>query len=213
MDWGNLFKDTGSIVGPLILQNAPTIGGLLGGLIPFPGGALIGEELGGFIAKQFAVPNTAQDIANAIAATPNDIAAQKLQAAEAEAVAKWPALAQIAVANAQSNSAQSESINQTMRAELAAGQSWWTWRNLYGYSVGIEATATSWVILYGIVFAPQVFTNIASSFNFFMTWYGMRFGLLGYIHNGASNEKIAAVTGEAPSIVKSIVNAVTGKKK
>lgn len=213
MDWGNLFKDTGSIVGPLILQNAPTIGGLLGGLIPFPGGSLIGQELGGLIAKQFAVPNTAQDIANAIAASPTDIAVQKLQAAEAEAVAKWPALAQIAVANAQSNSAQSDSINQTMRAELVAGQSWYSWRNLYGYSVGIEATATSWVILYGIVFAPQVFTNIASSFNFFMTWYGMRFGLLGYIHNGASNEKIAAVTGESPGIVKTIVNAVTGKKK
>lgn len=213
MDWGNLFKDTGSIVGPLILQNAPTIGGLLGGLIPIPGGALIGQELGSLLANQFGVPNTATDIANAIAASPTDIAAQKIQAAEAEAVAKWPALAQIAVANAQSNTAQSQSINETMRAELAAGQSWYTWRNLYGYSVGIEATATSWVILYGIVFAPQVFTNIANSFNFFMTWYGMRFGLLGYIHNGASNEKIAAVTGEVPGVVKSIVNAVTGKKK
>lgn len=213
MDWGNVFKDTGSIIGPLILQNAPTIGGLLGGLIPFPGGAMMGEALGGIVAKQFGVPNTPEAIGNAIAAAPTDVAVQKLQAAEAEAVAKWPALAQIAVANAQSNTAQADSINQTMRAELAGGQSWWSWRNLYGYSVGIEATATSWVILYGIVFAPQVFTNISSSFNFFMTWYGMRFGLLGYIHNGASNEKIAAVTGEAPSMVKSIVNAVTGKKK
>jgi hypothetical protein len=152
-------------------------------------------------------------VSNAIAATPTDLAAQKIQAAEAEAVARWPALAQIAVANAQSNAAQSDSINQTMRAELAAGQSWWTWRNLYGYSVGVEATATSWVILYALVFAPSIFKNIADSFNFFMTWYGMRFGLLGYIHNGASNEKIAAVTGEAPSMIKNIVNAVTGKKK
>lgn len=213
MDWGNIFKDTGSIVGPLILQNAPTIGGLLGGLIPFPGGSLIGEELGGFIAKQFGVPNTAEAIANAVAASPTDVAVQKLQAAEAEAVAKWPALAQIAVANAQSNSAQSESINQTMRAELVSGQSWYAWRNLYGYSVGLEATATSWVILYGLAWNPQIMQNIINSYTFFLAWYSLRFGLLGYIHNGASNEKIAAVTGEVPGVVKSIVNAVTGKKK
>jgi hypothetical protein len=213
MDWGNLFKDTGSIVGPLILQNAPTIGGILGGLIPIPGGAIAGEALGEFLAKQFGTVNTPDAIANAIAATPTDIAAQKIQAAEAEAVAKWPALAQIAVANAQSNAAQSESVNSTMRAELVSGQSWWAWRNLYGYSVGLEATATSWVILYGLAFNGQIMQNIINSYTFFLAWYSLRFGLLGYIHNGASNEKIAAVTGEVPGVVKSIVNAVTGKKK
>lgn len=213
MDWGNLFKDTGSIVGPLILQNAPTIGGLLGGLIPFPGGSLIGQELGGLIAKQFAVPNTAQDIANAVAATPTDVATQKLQAAEAEAVAKWPALAQIAVANAQGNSAQSQAINATMQAEVAKGQPWYHWRNLYGYSVVADVGSISPVFLYSVVMDAAMFNRFIAASSWLITWYTLRFGLLGFIQNATSNEKIAAVTGEAPSIVKTIVNAVTGKKK
>lgn len=206
MDW----KD---VVGPLITASAPTIGSLLGGLIPIPGGSLIGQELGKIIAGQFGVEPTPEAVNNAIQNSPSDVAAAKLQAAEAEAVAKWPALAQIAQARYESNAKQSDSINATMRAELAAGQVWWSWRNLYGYSVGVEATATSWVVLYALVFNPSIVKNIMDSFGFFMSWYGMRFGLLGYIHNGASNEKIAAATGETPGIIQNVVKAITGKKK
>lgn len=204
MDW--------QTVGRLAAGAAPTLGGLLGGLIPLPGGALIGESLGQIIASQFGVEATPEAVGKAIQNSSPEVVQQKLSAAEAEAVAKWPALAQIAQAYAESNSKQSDAINQTMRAELASGQVWWSWRNLYGYSVGLEASLTSLVVLYGLVFQPVIFKNIAESFNFFITWYGMRFGLLGYIHNGASNEKIAAVTGEAPSVVKTIVKAITGKR-
>lgn len=205
MNWNDVAK----AAGPLLIQSAPTIGSLLGGLIPLPGGSLIGSELGSMLANSFGVPNTPEAVSTAIASDPN--AEVKLAAVEAQASAKWPALAQIAQAQFQSNASESESINSTMRQELAAGQRWWAWRNLYGYSVGFEATATSWVILYGLVFKPQLFSSISQSFGFFLSWYGMRFGLLGYIHNGASNEKIAAVTGEAPSIIKSLVKAVKGK--
>jgi hypothetical protein len=62
-----------------------------------------------------------------------------------------------------------------------------------------------------LVFNPAIFQNVSASLSFFLSWYGMRFGLLGYIHNGASNEKIAAVTGEAPSIIKTVVKAIKGK--
>jgi hypothetical protein len=82
---------------------------------------------------------------------------------------------------------------------------------LYGYSVGIEATATSWVVLYALMFNPAIYKNVSDSLSFFLSWYGMRFGLLGYIHNGASNEKIAAVTGETPSVLKNVVKAIRGK--
>lgn len=202
MDW----KD---IAGPLIQTAAPTLGGILGGFIPFPGGALIGQELGQIIANQFGVDATPEAVNKAIQNAPSDVAAAKLQAAEAEAAAKWPAIAAIAQANAADRTAQSQAINAQMAKELANGQPWYAWRNLWGYSVGIEATATSWVVLYGLVFAPQVFTNIANSFGFFMSWYGMRLGLLGYIHNGASNEKIAAVTGQVPGVINGLVKAIT----
>jgi hypothetical protein len=202
MDWGE--------VGKLIAPMAPTIGSVLGGLIPFPGGSMAGQVVGQMVASALGVDNTPEAVHSAIQADPAGAAA-KISAAEAEATAKWPALAEMAKARFAANSSESDSINSTMRAELAAGQPWWHWRNLYGYSVGLEATATSWVILYSLVFEPKVFVHVSESLSFFLSWYGMRFGLLGYIHNQTSNEKIAAVTGEAPSAVKSIVKAIRGK--
>lgn len=207
MDW----KSFGDIVGPILINNAPTIGGVLGGFIPLTGGSLIGETMGKILADQFGVPPGDPNVlANAIQNDPN--AAAKISAAEAEATAKWPALAEIAKANAESNAKQSGEINATMRAELARGFPWWAWRNLYGYSVAMEATATSWVILYALVIEPKLFSNVSGALPFFLSWYGLRFGLLGYIHNQGTQEKIAAATGQQPEgIVKTIVKAVKGK--
>lgn len=202
MDW----SDVGKILGPM----APTIGGILGGLVPIPLGSAIGTEAGQILANALGVPNDPNAVGAAINSDPT--AAQKIAAAETEAAAKWAALATMAQARFQANSAEAESINATMRAELASGQKWYAWRNLYGYSVGVEATATSWVILYSLVFNPAVFANVSASLSFFLSWYGMRFGLLGYIHNQSTQEKVAAATGQPPEgIVKTIVRAVKGK--
>jgi hypothetical protein len=43
MDWSALV--------PLLANSAPTIGGLLGGLIPFPGGAVLGTVAGKVLAE------------------------------------------------------------------------------------------------------------------------------------------------------------------
>src|SRR5262245_66449650 len=102
MDW----NDLGRVVGPILAQNAPTIGGVLGGLIPIPGGSLIGSTMGSILADQFGVPNTPNDVAKAIVSDPD--AAAKITAAETAAAAKWPALAEIAKANAASNAAQAD---------------------------------------------------------------------------------------------------------
>lgn len=205
MDWK-------TIVGPLLRTSAPTIGSILGGFIPFPGGSFIGQELGTIIARQFGADPTPEAVNTAIQNTPSDIAAQKLQAAEAEALAKWPALAQIAQAEAGDRTAQSQAINATMQAEVAKGQPWYAWRNLWGYSVMIECGAVGCIILKDLATGNAVgVTAFLNATSFFYTWYGMRIGVLGYIFRGASNEKIAAVTGESPSVVKQIIKAVTKK--
>ena len=202
MDW----NDVGKFVGPILSANAPTIGGIIGGLIPIPGGSLIGEEAGRILANALGVPPTPDAVVGAIQGDPN--AAAKITAAETEAAAKWPALAQIAAENAK----QSDSINSTMRSELAAGQKWWSWRNIYGYTVGFETAMFSQILAYGIIFDSKVMANITASFSFLIPWYSLRFGLLGYIHNQSSQEKIAAVTGQQPDgMVKSIIKAVKSK--
>lgn len=203
MDWSG-------IVGPLLKSAAPTLGSILGGFIPLPGGSIIGEQIGKIIANQFGVDATPEAVSSAIQMSPSDVAAQKLQAAEAEALAKWPALAQIAQAEAQDRSAQSVAINATMTAEVAKGQPWYAWRNIWGYSVTVECTAV------GVIIIEALFTGDAKGVNvflgassFFYTWYGMRIGVLGYIFRGSSNEKVAAVTGEVPGVVGQIIKAVT----
>lgn len=202
MDW--------TAVGKLVLPMAPTIGSILGGLIPIPGGSLIGQEAGQMLAQALGVPNDPTAIGAALGSDPN--AAAKIQAAESEASAKWSALAQIAQAQFQSNSSQADSINQTMRSELAAGQKWYAWRNLYGYSVTYEVAVASNIIFYAILFDHSALKAVQDSFNFFLSWYTLRFGLLGYLHNQATNEKVAAVTGQAPAgLAASIVRAVRGK--
>ena len=58
MDW--------SALSPLIANAAPTIGGLLGGLIPFPGGAILGEVAGKVLAESLGVPPTPDAVNTAI---------------------------------------------------------------------------------------------------------------------------------------------------
>lgn len=207
MNW----EDVAKSLGPVLAGAAPTIGGLLGNvLLPGLGGSL-GSAAGQILADKFGVPATPEAVQKAIVNAPADVALAKVQAAEAEAVAKWPALAQIATANAQSDTLQAQTINETMRAELAKGQSWWTWRNLYGYSVTLEVAALFPLFMISILFLPEVFLRFMSASTWLTGWYTLRFGLLGFIHSGASNEKIAAVTGEQPSVVKAVIAAV--KKK
>lgn len=58
MDW--------SALTPLIAGAAPTIGGLLGGLIPFPGGAILGQVAGKVLAEALGVPPTPEAVKEAI---------------------------------------------------------------------------------------------------------------------------------------------------
>ncbi len=205
MDW----KD---IVGPLVQSAAPTLGSIIGGFVPIPGGSFIGEQLGKIIAGQFGVEATPDAVNTAIQNSPSDVATAKLQAAEAEALAKWPALASIAQADAQDRTGQSQAINATMQAEVAKGQPWYAWRNLWGYSVAAECTGVGIIIITSLWEGEAKSVNLfLSASGFFYTWYGMRIGVLGYIFRGASQEKIAAVTGEAPNVIGNIIKAVRGK--
>lgn len=128
MEWSDLAK----IVAPL----APTLGGILGGFIPFPGGGIAGQAVGALIAKQFGVDPTPEAVAQAIKTTDNDVAIARLNAAAEEAKAKWPSLARMeeAMANA------TLGVNETMRAEI--GREHWFfngWRPLSGWLFNIFA--------------------------------------------------------------------------
>lgn len=74
MDWSALV--------PLVASAAPTIGGLLGGLIPFPGGAILGQVAGKVLAEALGVPTTPEAVNTAI--TTGDPAVIQAKLSEAE---------------------------------------------------------------------------------------------------------------------------------
>jgi hypothetical protein len=78
MDWSALV--------PLLANSAPTIGGLLGGLIPFPGGAVLGTVDGKVLAEELGVAPTPAAVNAAILAGDPATVQQRLTDAEAKMI-------------------------------------------------------------------------------------------------------------------------------
>lgn len=205
MDW----KDIARLVVPF----APTVGKILGGFIPFPGGAILGEWAGKALADALGVPNTPDAIGNAIQNTPGDELQARLQPVEQDASAKWDAMARIAEAEAKDRTAQSQAINETERAEVAAGVSWWHWRHLIGYLVLLYGLQQIAIITAAAFFPTRGInaTDAAALFNATTVFTGGLFALLGYIAQDTTKKVTTAITGEhAPSMTDNIVKAVKG---
>jgi hypothetical protein len=66
------------------LPAAPTIGGLLGGLIPFPGGAILGQVAGKVLAEALGVPPTPEAVHAAITTGDPATVSAALAAADAK---------------------------------------------------------------------------------------------------------------------------------
>lgn len=197
MDWKDL-------AGPLVQIGAPTLGKIVGGLIPIPGGALIGETIGRTVAGALGVEATPSAVNDAIAADPAG-ASEKLAAAESAEAARWAALAEIAKADA----AQASVINETIRSEIGR-VSWWHWRHLNGYVVMCAGGA---IVASGMT---AVFTGFASEFVMVLNatvavYLGMA-ALNGYVARDTTQRTTAAATGTpVDGLVKAAVKAVRGK--
>jgi hypothetical protein len=76
MDW--------SALTPLLANAAPTIGGILGGLIPFPGGAILGTVAGKVLAEALGVPPTPEAVNTAITTGDPERVNAALEAAESK---------------------------------------------------------------------------------------------------------------------------------
>lgn len=198
MDWKDL-------AGSLARAGAPIIGTALGG----PLGGMIGGAIGNVVANALGVEPTPEAVGTAINTLPPEALTAKLSAAEAEAQAKWPALAEIAKYEAADRTAQSEAINLTMRQELKT-VGFWHWRHLLGYAVLYQTllftTLAGYLLLMGSPDRIQLFIAMLGAS---VVPMGGVYALLGYVAKSNSDMKIAAVTGEAPpSITKTIAKAV-----
>lgn len=204
-DW----KDIAALVSPF----APTAGKILGGMIPFPGGAMMGEMVGNMIARQFNVEPTPEAVREAIVSNPAHVTAGNLANVEEEA-GKWAAMAQIVQAEAGDRTAQSQAVNETMRQEIAR-VSWWHWRHLMGYSTLVWSMGLFVVVMKALwyidIAAINAFTQVLGPIVLIL---GILAGLNGFVAQTTSSLKEAAITGlPKNSALGKVVEVVTTRRK
>jgi hypothetical protein len=202
MDWK-------SIGGALIRAGAPAIGGAILG----PLGKTLGGALGNIVADALGVEATPEAVNAAIENTPPAELQAKLAAAESEAAAKWSALAEMAKAEAEDRTNQSRAINQTMRAEL--GQvSWYHWRHMVGYGflgwAVVPLPIITWHMASGNI---TVMNAVIAGLVSLIPYVAIIAGVLGYVAQDTTRQKITAATGEAAPTLTDTVKAALGKKK
>jgi hypothetical protein len=197
-DW----TDVAKAVAPL----APTLGGVLGGFIPFPGASLAGQALGSLIAKQFGVEPTPDAVHAAVTTSPNELAIAKLNAATDEARAQYPAWAQVEAAMAHLSEVQVTQVNETMRAELQA-EGWFKtgWRPSNGWVLGYENLGIGTMLLYGLWQAgfyrdTTMIDAMTRSWPLIVAVLGIPAAVVGIVAWKRGDEKIAGVAGMVPTL-------------
>ncbi len=206
------------IVGPVLRTAAPTLAKGLLGQIPVIGplavqfgGQAIDDAIGGLIASALGVEATPEAVNNAIQTLPSDAVAAKLQEVQAEAEAKWPALAQIAVAEEETARTQivttAESIKQEVLATTELPESKWRtvilimnglWRPLFALELLVECSflffGGMFVFLHAMI--ENDFKDIDATIKLMpvitilvLPYLAARFGILGYHMNLRTREK------------------------
>lgn len=191
------------LAGPLIKLGAPTIGTALGG----PLGGVIGNVVGDILGSALNVPATPEAVGNAINAIPAPELHDKLAAADANALEKYPALAEADIAARSQNAADTQA---TMRAELASGdrvQRWW--RPIYALELTAECAAVWSIALYDLILGDgKIALLLAQNAGLLMTYWAARFAVLGVYVQGRTREKEAAITGQlVPTIVEQLAKS------
>lgn len=195
MDW----RDVAKVIAPL----APTVGNVLGGFIPFPGGSLIGQALGSFIAGQFGVEPTPDAVHGAIVGNPNEVVIAKLNAAAEEAKAKWAAGTETERAWAHALETGLAQVNETMRAELAHEHWFFTgWRPAIGWVFAFIAACFGVMLTFAGAIAawrsPDALKALNDAWPLFAAYFGVLGLVVGVYIPSRSIEKRAAIESGAP---------------
>jgi hypothetical protein len=222
MDWSSLGPTLAKFAVPAI-KVAITAGV---GAIPVVGGfaaPFVADAVGNMIAQAFGSAATPAAVVAAIEAVPPEEAAAKLATVEAEAVAKWPALAQIAAAEEKTAQVQIAATSETIKAEIASSETlppgfWRTtivvanagWRPLFAMEFLFECAYLFFGVITAIIWA--IATNRGADIDalvklmpvwtvLVLPYLAARFGLIGYHMNLRTRDKesmTAAVTDSKP---------------
>lgn len=190
----------------LARMGLPVLGRALGGSIPVIGpviGSKIGENIGevvaDLIASKLGVDPTPSAVSNAIERGKTSEVMQELKAAQADAIAKYPALAQIADAETRGEvevaKVNQEAYLNILKMEMAHNDPRLTfYRTLINWSVAVQ------MIIFGVTLNWAVFTggdlldNLVKCFELLTWWIGMNLSIVGVHYFTRGKERVAAVT-------------------
>lgn len=174
MDW----KDVGKVIAPL----APTLGGILGGLIPFPGGALVGTALGNIIARQFGVEPTPQSVNDALARMSHEEKLAALQAATERARIEVQGFVEAERQYFETLRAAIGETGKTMREEVKPENRHWFftgWRPAAGWVFVVHAALFGCVLLYATVWDGPLLVRVDSAWKIYTAFFGTLAAMVG----------------------------------
>jgi hypothetical protein len=189
MDW----KDIGKIVAPI----APVAGSILGGLLPIPGGSLIGEKFGQLIAGAFGVAPTPQAVSDAIANSKEETVRANITAATEQARIQIEGFVALEQAHLRAVEAGLHETGATMRAENEQRHWFYTgWRPMIGwvfmlfaFSFGVMLTiAAAWAAVKQDGKALQI---LSDAWPIFLSYFGVLGLMVGVYIPSRSFEKKA----------------------
>lgn len=198
MDW--------SAVVPVVASLAPMAGSILGGLIPFPGGSIIGQKFGEVIAKQFGLPATATatQLNEAIATAGEETARAKINAAMEQARAEIAGFVAIEQAYLHAVETGIQQTGETMRLEIGHEHWFYTgWRPAIGWIFVLFALSFG-TMLTAAAAAAAFFSNgkpldiLTNSWPIFLVYFSTLGLMVGVYIPSRSMEKKTTIENSIP---------------
>lgn len=197
MDWIGVAK----LIAPL----APTLGGILGGLIPFPGAGLAGQAIGNVIARQLGVEPTPQAVSDALARMSHEEKLAALQAATERARIEVQGFVEVEKQYFETLRGAIGETGQTMREEMRPENRHWFytgWRPAAGWIFDFFAVLfgiiLAWATLIAIGGKPDTLKILVDAWPLYASYFGILAAMVGVYVIGRSQEKAKAIEVAAP---------------
>ena len=200
MDW--------KTIAPLVGAVAPLAGSILGGLIPFPGGSIIGEKLGKIIAGQLGVAPTPEAVSEKLATATEETKRTAITAALDKSRAEIDGFVAYERAVLEAQVKNLADVNATIRGEAenrAKYKEHWFftgWRPAFGWcfivvwsAFGVMLTAVTAKAAWA---SPDPLTTLKDAWQLFAAYFVPGAAVLGVLIPARSIEKKAAIENAAP---------------
>jgi hypothetical protein len=197
MDWISV----GRAIAPL----APTLGGVLGGLIPFPGAALAGQAIGNVIARQLGVEPTPQAVSDALAKMSHEQKMHELTQATERARIEVNGFVEAEKAYQETIRVAVGETGQTMRLELLAETRHWFytgWRPAAGWIFDFYMAIFGGLLVVATFLAfggnKVPLETMTNAWPIYAAFSGILAAMVGVYVIGRSNEKSKAIEAAPP---------------